>query len=405
MIKRICWAFLLAGLALLPLTAVTAQDEEAGDVVTRHDSPPDADAFQIVTFAEGFNTPLLATHAGDNSGRVFVVEQSGRIWIVDSDGQRLETPFIDLSGVVSQDVTVRYSERGLLGLAFHPDYAENGLFYVNYTDQDAGTTRVVEYSVSADDPNIADPNSDREILAISQPYANHNGGYMSFGHDGYLYISVGDGGAGNDPLAVGQDPADLLGTIIRIDIDNQDDGFAYAVPPDNPYSLDATLAPEVWAWGLRNVWRFSFDVATGDLYMADVGQSGWEEVNFQPVDSTGGENYGWPAYEGSQRHIGPEPLTDVVMPVIEYDHSVGCSITGGYVYRGEAIPTLDGYYLFSDWCSGRVWAGYRTSDDLWRFDEIANLPVQVSSFGQDEAGEVYIIGYNSGEILRFEPAD
>ncbi|TVR22021.1 MAG: glucose dehydrogenase [Anaerolineaceae bacterium] len=404
MIKRICWSFLLAGLLLLPLAA-TAQDEEAEDVVTRHENPPDTAAFEIVTFAEGFSTPLLATHAGDGSGRVFVVEQSGRIWIVDADGQRLDAPFIDLSHEVSQDVTVRYSERGLLGLAFHPQYAENGLFYVNYTDQVAGTTRIVEYSVSADDPDSADLASARDILAISQPYTNHNGGYMAFGHDGYLYISVGDGGAGNDPLAVGQDPADLLGTIIRIDVDNQDDDSAYAVPPDNPYIENDALAPEVWAWGLRNVWRFSFDTATGDLYLADVGQSAREEVNFQPADSAGGENYGWPAYEGSLRHIGPEPMTDVVLPVIEYDHSVGCSITGGYVYRGEAIPALDGYYLFSDWCSGRLWAGYRTSEDVWRFDQIANLPVQVSSFGQDEAGEVYIIGYNTGEILRFAPAD
>ncbi len=399
--KRIFWLFPLMMLALLPL-AVVAQDEAPADITTSHDGPPDASAFELVEVARGFNAPLLATHAGDGSERIFVLEQSGRIWII-QDGERLDTPFIDLSNLASQDITRGYSERGLLGLAFHPEYADNGLFYVNYTDQ-SGTTRVVAYTVAQDDPNQADATSAREVFSIDQPYSNHNGGYMSFGPDGYLYISVGDGGAGNDPLSVGQDPANLLGTIIRIDVDNYDATQPYSIPADNPYIQNPALAPEVWVWGLRNVWRFSFDTATGDLYHADVGQSAWEEVNFQPADSPGGENYGWPAYEGSQRHIGPDAPT-AVMPIVEYSHSMGCSITGGYVYRGEAIPALDGYYLFSDWCSGRIWAAYRDSAENWRFEEIMNTSFQVSSFGQDEAGEVYVVAYGDGAILRFEPTN
>lgn len=401
--KRILWLFPLVMLALLPFT-VAAQDDvdEDAEVVTHHDGPPDAGAFELVQVATGFSAPLLATHAGDGSGRVFVVEQAGRIWILQDD-ERLDTPFINLSNLVSQDITRGYSERGLLGLEFHPEYADNGLFYVNYTDQN-GTTRVVEYSVSADDANIADPNSAREIFSIGQPYPNHNGGHMEFSPvDGYLYISVGDGGSANDPLRVGQNPADLLGTIIRIDVDDHDVSRPYGIPADNPYTENPALAPEIWSWGLRNVWRFSFDRATGDLYHADVGQSGWEEVNFQPADSPGGENYGWPAYEGTHAHIG-EAASEVVMPVVEYNHSVGCSITGGYVYRGEAVSELDGYYLFSDWCSGRIWAAYRDTEENWRFDEILNMPFQVSSFGHDEAGEIYVIAYNDGAVYRFEPA-
>jgi glucose/arabinose dehydrogenase len=399
-ITKIFTLGLLAALLLLALPAVIAQTDDDAEPVTTLDGLPDAAAFTLEVVADGLRNPLYVTHAGDGSGRIFILEQTGAVWIM-RDGERLETPFIDLSNVVSQDVLTRYSERGLLGLAFHPDYADNGLFYVNYNDQQ-GTTHIERYSVS-DDPDIADPDSGEVLFSIAQPYPNHNGGMMAFGPDGYLYISVGDGGGANDPVGAGQDPTDLLGTILRIDVD-ADDERGYGIPEDNPmFTVNPQLAPEIWSWGLRNVWRFSFDRATGDMYLADVGQSGWEEINFQPADSPGGENYGWPAYEGSQRHIGPEPATEVVMPVAEYNHSVGCSVTGGYVYRGEAIPELEGAYLYSDYCSGRVWAAYRDEAGEWHDGELVNLGIQVSSFGEDEDGELYLVDYR-GRVLKFVPA-
>jgi glucose/arabinose dehydrogenase len=318
------------------------------------------------------------------------------------DGERLETPFIDLSGIVSQDVRSRYSERGLLGLAFHPNYAENGLFFVNYTDEN-GTPHVAEYTVSEDNPNRANPDSGRELLSVGQPYANHNGGHMSFGPDGYLYISFGDGGSADDPLNTGQDPGDLLGSLLRIDVTDYDAPQPYGIPEDNPVFDDPTFAPEVWSYGLRNVWRFSFDRATGDMYLADVGQNAIEEVNFEPVDADGGRNYGWEAYEGAQRYLGPEPQGNVVMPFTTYPHSQGCSVTGGYVYRGADIPELDAAYLYGDYCSGNIWAAYRNPDGNWQSDIIMNTNARISSFGEDESGELYVVDYN-GRILRFEPA-
>lgn len=395
---------LIAVVALALLAAPATLAEDAEPVIFR-EAPPTGDNLELVPVVTGLRNPLQVTHANDGSGRLFVVEQSGRIFIV-RDGEMLSTPFIDLSDVASQDVLSRYSERGLLGLAFHPDFAENGLFYVNYTASTANhASRVTEFRVSDDNPDRADRANPRVVLTIGQPYANHNGGHMAFGPDGYLYISVGDGGGSNDPVGAGQDRTTLLGTILRIDVDDVTDGRAYGIPADNPVFTDGTFAPEIWAWGLRNVWRFSFDRATGDLYMADVGQSGWEEINFQEAGAEGGANYGWPAYEGSQRHIGPEPETDVVMPIAEYDHSLGCSVTGGYVYRGEAIPDLQGVYLFSDWCSGRLWGTYRDLNGDWQTDELMSTGISVSSFGEDEAGEVYLVDYRGGRVLRLESGE
>jgi glucose/arabinose dehydrogenase len=392
------WLLFIAVLAIPP--SIHAQADE--EVPITRDSLPDTSQFQLEQVIDGLRHPLLVTHAGDDSGRIFVVEQTGRIWIV-RDGVLVNTPFINLSGIVSQDVLRGFSERGLLGLAFHPDYAANGLFYVNYTDQQ-GTTHVVEYSISADNPDMADPESARVLLSISQPYSNHNGGDLVFGPDGYLYISVGDGGSGNDPQRVGQDPANLLGTILRIDVDNSGEDTPYAIPDDNPFFTNPALAPEVWAWGLRNVWRMSFDRATGDFYLADVGQNAVEEVNFQPADSPGGENYGWPAYEGSRRNVGSGPETEVVWPIVEYANpSQGCSVTGGYVYRGEAIPELVGAYIFGDWCSGRIWAAYRDHSGEWHHDELFNEQMQISSFGENEDGELYVVNYR-GSVYKFVPA-
>lgn len=409
--KRFLLYVCLLALAVGTVAATaTAQEDEPdtqdteSEVITTRDSMPDASQFELVAMIGGFRNPLYVTHAGDGSGRLFVVEQTGNIWIIDAEGRLLNTPFIDLSGIVSQDVLARYSERGLLGLAFHPDYAENGQFYVNYTDQE-GMTHVVNYSVSADDPNLADPASARELLTINQPYANHNGGHMSFGPDGYLYISVGDGGSRDDPLDAGQNPSTLLGTILRIDVDDFDIQQPYGIPEGNPFNRDLRFAPEVWAYGLRNVWRFSFDRATGDMYLADVGQNEWEEVNFQPADSEGGENYGWVAYEATHRYRGEEPQGEVVMPVAEYDHSLGCSITGGYVYRGEAVPELQGAYLYSDYCSGRIWAAYRDESGAWQSGQVMGTGFSVSSFGEDEAGELYLVNYTQGNIWKFVPVE
>ena len=375
------------------------------NIILHHESPPDENLFDLTLIAEGLARPLFITNAGDGSGRLFIVEQAGKIWKINdnSDHNLLETPFLDIADRVTQDGG-NYSERGLLGLAFHPNYADNGLFYVNYTaSYDSNATKVAEYRVS-DDPDIADSESARELITIHQPYSNHNGGHLAFGSDDMLYIATGDGGSRDDPLEAGQNPSNLLGKILRIDIDSTTDDLSYGIPKDNPFTINDALAPEIWAWGLRNPWRLSFDKATGDLYIADVGQDIWEEVNFQPADSVGGENYGWRNYEASYLYFGIGPDDELVMPVIEYDHNFGCSITGGYVYRGGNIPQLDGYYFFSDFCSGTLWAAYRDSEDIWHSDIVTALNFSVSSFGEDENGELYVIDYRAGQIFRFDPA-
>lgn len=385
----------------LSIAPVYAQETTPEPMTTRS-AAPDADQFELFDIVSGLFRPLFATGAGDESGRLFVMEQSGRIWIVRDDVLQ-NTPFLDLTGIVSQDVTGGYSERGLLGLAFHPQYSENGLFYVNYTDR-SGNTHVVQYTVSADNPDAADPDSASELLFVAQPYPNHNGGNLGFGFDGYLYISMGDGGSQNDPLANGQNKGSLLAKILRIDVDSPDANRAYGIPADNPFFADPTFAPEVWSYGLRNPWRFSFDQATGDLYIGDVGQNVWEEINFQAADSAGGENYGWLAYEGNEAYQGPEANSQVTFPIATYSHSEGgCSVTGGYVYRGESIPDLQGAYLYSDYCSGNLWAAWRDESDTWQSSLILETGRQVSSFGQDDDGELYLIDYD-GVVLKFVPA-
>lgn len=361
---------------------------------------PDPASITLTLVANGYTRPLLVTNAGDGSNRLFVVEQTGVIWIIE-DGTPLETPFLDVSDLISPDaLNLRgYSERGLLGLAFHPDYEENGQFYINYTDH-GGDTVVARYLVSEDDPNVADPNSATTILTQFQPFANHNGGHMEFGPDGYLYIALGDGGSAGDPEGNGQDLGTILGKILRIDVDN---GDPYTVPEDNPFVGQEDAAPEIWAYGLRNPWRFSFDAETGDLYIADVGQGNYEEVNFQPADSPGGENYGWKVYEATHPYSGGS-LPDAVMPVAEYDHSQGVSVSGGYVYRGTQIPALQGVYFYGDFGSGTIWYLYRDSAGNWQSGVfIRNSGHNISSFGVDEQNELYLVDY-AGSIYRFDPA-
>ena len=336
--------------------------------------------------------PLHVTHAGDGSGRLFVVEKPGRIIIL-RDGQPLPAPFLDIQGVVGSNG----SEQGLLGLAFHPRYRENGRFFVNYTDRN-GDTVVAEYRASGD-PDVADPSTARQLLALDQPAANHNGGHLLFGPDGYLWIGTGDGGGAGDRFGNGQNRQALLGKMLRIDVDT---GDPYGIPADNPHANGGDTRPEIWAIGLRNPWRYTFDRATNDLWIADVGQNAYEEVNVHRAGSQGGENYGWPIMEGM--HCFPAgracDTAPYVMPVGEYGRDGGCSITGGYVYRGSQYPELAGLYLFGDFCTGKLWSLDEPTPGDWRMVELLDTPLQISSFGEDEAGELYVTSFHDNRVHR-----
>ena len=384
--------------AALCSTAVALAQE--ADIVISRDSPPASDKLRLTKIATGFWRPVFATHANDGSNRLFVVEQTGRIWIAQGN-LRSRVPFLDIAELIHEAVfTEAHTERGLLGLAFHPDFRLNGYFYVNYTDT-KGDTRVVRYRVSDQDPDRADHSTAHEVLFIEQPHEWHNGGSMAFGPDGYLYISVGDGGDFGDPLGSGQNRKTVLGSILRIDVDSAE---PYAIPPDNPFVNDADALDAIWAYGLRNVWGLSFDSATGDLYLTDIGQDNWEEINFQAADSKGGENYGWNIWEANHAFAGGE-APDYAPPIHVYDHSVGCAIIGGFVYRGEKIPQLDGVYLSGDFCSGRIWASWRDHELVWHTKELLRQSLRrMSGFGQDQAGEVYVFDYD-GKLYRIDPVD
>ncbi len=339
--------------------------------------------------AGGFEQPLDLASANDGSGRLFVVEQPGVIRILEG-GAPLPGAFLDIRDRVGFNA----SEQGLLGLAFHPRYAETGSFFVNYTDG-AGDTVIARFQVS-DDPNRAEPGSEVRLFRIGQPYRNHNGGGLAFGPDGYLYIALGDGGSAGDPQGYGQSLDTLLGKVLRVDVDH---GEPYAAPPDNPFVEQPGL-DEIWAWGLRNPWRISFDRMTGDLFIADVGQNVWEEVNFQPAGSTGGENYGWDYREGRHDYEGLAPADlALVEPVAEYNHSLGCSISGGHVYRGAALPEWQGIYFYGDYCQGNIWGLLRDSSGAWQAELLFQTDTRVASFGLDEAGELYLADYG-GQILK-----
>ncbi len=366
------------------LGACDAADRVGGETASSAGPFP---AVSLTRVAGGFSQPLLVTHAGDGSGRLFVVERGGLIRIV-RNGAVDPQPFLD----VSTRVRTRGTEQGLLGLAFPPDYATRGHFYVNYTDKSGGDTRVARYRIGAD-PDVADPASAHVLLRQSQPYANHNGGHLAFGPDGYLYIGLGDGGSGGDPQNNAQNPRTLLGKLLRIDVESGAD--PYAIPPDNPFGN------EIWALGLRNPWRFSFDRAAGDLYIADVGQNAYEEVNFQPADSRGGQNYGWNVMEGMHCYKGAGcDRTGLTAPVAEYANGSGnCSITGGYVYRGAQYPSLQGVYVYGDFCSGRLW-GLRRGASGWENAHLLDSGLRLSSFGEDESGNLYLVDFGKGDLHR-----
>jgi len=348
--------------------------------------------------------------AYDGSGRLFTATQDGTIRIIDNNGQLLSTPFLDISALVRSG-----GEQGLLGLAFHPNYNQNGFFFVNYTKEspNTGDTLIVRYQVSAN-PDIANPNSATVLMRIEQDYGNHNGGNILFGPDGYLYIGMGDGGSGNDPYHRGQDMTQLLGKMLRIDVDgtlHQSDEACgleaanYGIPNDNPFVGSNNNCDEIWASGLRNPWRWSFDRITGDMYIADVGQNDWEEVNFQPASSIGGENYGWRCREGF--HETPNasclpPLPAFTDPIIEQAHTDGnCSITGGYNYRGP-VTGLQDHYIFTDYCKSQLTL-VKYSQNQWLtipWNPAIN-PYGVTSFGEDAVGNVYITS-KSGPIYRID---
>ncbi|MEM7335709.1 MAG: PQQ-dependent sugar dehydrogenase [Chloroflexota bacterium] len=338
--------------------------------------------------------PIYLTHAFDD--RLFVVEQAGTIRIM-ANGSLLPDPFLDIQDLVNSDA----NEQGLLSVAFHPSYEENGRFFVNYTDG-AGSTVISSFQVQPDNPNLADSNSEQILMSMGQPYNNHNGGQIKFGPDGYLYIGMGDGGSAGDPDNNGQTFSTLLGNMLRIDIDANNDSFAYGVPASNPFINDDGVRNEIWATGLRNPWRFSFDRLTGDLFIADVGQNEWEEVNYQPFTVGGGQNYGWNWYEGNNCFFAGCDPNGLTFPVVEYNHSDGCSITGGYVYRGEAHSALWGNYFFTDYCTGNVWSMVDV-DGQWQSAIVLNTGRLVASFGEDMSGELYMLDHRSGEILQIRP--
>ncbi|CAN5617341.1 hypothetical protein BH23CHL5_BH23CHL5_13690 [soil metagenome] len=442
---------------------VSAQDDEEGGysppqssydgVTVAHPGgtlPGDVE-IELVKVADGLLDPVNVASANDGSGRIFVVERFGYVRIIEEDGTVLEDPFLDLSNVVT---TAVHTEQGLLGLAFHPDYASNGLFYVNYAEaRTNGNMILVEYQVSADDPNAADAASARPIFATEQPFNNHNGGTIKFGPDGYLYISVGDGGMAGDPYNTAQNVNNPLGSILRIDVNPEGDA-GYAIPEDNPFvgvnglstqsdyfgsgvvqhpisSQNAQTgayrpgaAPEIYYFGLRNPWQFDFDSETGDLYLTDVGQVAWEEINFIPAGSPGGLNFGWDFMEGGNCYPPAATVADAeaaspaapygtlsgcsvvgVPPVAEYDHAVGCSVTGIGVYRGAEFESLNGIYFASDYCTGRVWGLAQDGEGVWQFEELLQVDLLVTSAGKVENGDLYVTAFDPAFPQDNDPSE
>ena len=375
---------------------------------------PDKGNIGLQPLVSGLTKPIFVTHAGDGSGRIFVVEQRGIIRILEK-GELLTKPFLD----ISERVNDGSNEQGLLGLAFAPNYAETGFFFVNYTDAD-GDSVVARYLVAAEDANRADADSESITLNIDQPAGNHNGGMLAFGSDGYLYVGTGDGGAANDRFGNGQNPQSLLGKMLRIDVTTEPT-VAYTIPADNPWVgtnwAGQEVLDEIWAVGLRNPWRYSFDRSTGDLWIGDVGQNQYEEVDYVPAATRPPLNFGWPIMEATHCFGSADCVqAGLWMPVAETDHQGNCSLTGGYVYRGLAFPELNGVYLFGDYCSGKIWATLPDPDaaqaeslaaqdavgslGTWRTVEILDTDLSINSFGEDEAGELYVIDHRGGTVSQ-----
>ena len=349
---------------------------------------PDPASYTWQTVTDGLVRPLAVT--GDRQGRLLVIEQPGRIRVVDASGLRA-APYLDISDQVGS----KGNEQGLLGLALHPAYTQNGLLYINYTDLN-GNTVIARFKADPAKAN-ADPASQKILLRVKQPYPNHNGGSMVFGPDGYLYMGLGDGGSAGDPQGNGQNLGSLLGKLLRIDVNS---GDPYAIPDSNPFK-DGKAKAEIWAYGLRNPWRFSFDRATGDLYIGDVGQDTWEEIDYLPAGSAGGTNFGWNFREGANPYKGtPSDSPTLTDPIFQYKHPSGCSVTGGYVYRGSALPEFTGIYLFGDYCNGKIWGLLRGADGSWQNQQLFKSGAYLSSFGEDDNGELYLTDNTNGVVLK-----
>jgi glucose/arabinose dehydrogenase len=383
------------GIAIAFLSAVS--------LVSAQDAPPfdpSGFTFGLEPIATGFEQPVYVIGPDDGSGRLVVVERPGRIRII-AEGEVLPEPFLDITALVESGS----SEQGLLSVAFPADFAESGAFYVYYTarsDEGVGDNTIARYRVRRDDPNRAIRASGEVLLAIPDFRVNHNGGNLQFGPDGFLYAGFGDGGGAGDPQGNAQNPATLFGSIARIDVNG---GDPYDIPADNPFASGAGGAPESWVWGLRNPWRFSFDRATGDLWIGDVGQGAIEEVDWLPAGTAGGTNLGWNVMEGSTCFRSDVcDAAGLAPPIAEYSHAFGCSVVGGYVSRGEREPALTGVYLFGDYCSGLVWGLGRDAGGDWALSDPIETGLTISSFGEDAAGEVYLVSL-SGDVFRVTGGD
>ena len=351
----------------------------------------------LAPISDGFIRPVALAHAYD--GRLFIAEQAGHIRIVEN-GDLLSEPFLDIQHKVGNDPNNIWDEQGLLGLAFHPQFQENGLFFVNYTNENDGSTILAHYQVDAADPNKANLLSESIMINLGQPYQDHNAGHLQFDRDGFLYMAAGDGGEWGDPHGNGQNPHTLLGSILRLHVDAND---TYAVPSTNPFVGDNEKRGEVWAYGLRNPWRFSFDRLTGDVYIADVGQADWEELNYLPAREPGGANFGWDVVEGPICYDAETcDRSQFVEPIVTYDHSTGCAIVGGFVYRGQQYPELAGNYFFADFCQNIIWSLVNNNGE-WLQNEVYQGDVRVSSFGEDVNGELYVLDHQGGTVYQIRP--
>ena len=338
--------------------------------------------------AEGFGVITAIVQPMEDSSRLFVAELSGVIWVIE-DGEALPDPFLN----VTERITTEDYGQGLIGMAFHPDYADNGYVYISYTPPE-NSPILARYTVSSDNPNRALFDSELVILQVDHASTWHNGGDIAFGLDGMLYWSMGDGAYERSPS---QNFQSHLGAILRLDVDSAE---PYAIPDDNPFVDDETILPELWAKGLRNPWRISFDRETGDLYIADVGEHQMEEINFQAADSAGGENYGWNLFEGTWLYLGGSQA-GMTFPVVEYRLGEGhCSVTGGYVYRGEDLPQLEGRYVFGDYCSGTIWTTYQQESGQWYTAQLMDTSYLITTFGVDNAGEIYLGDSRNGAVYR-----
>jgi glucose/arabinose dehydrogenase len=369
------------------MPSATGSTPETPTPVTNVANFPDPSGYTWSPVGSGFTRPVDLTHAGDE--RLFVVEQQGIIWVIDG-GATMKTPFLD----IRERVNDRANEQGLLGLAFHPNYAANGTFFVNYSG--SGGETIISRFQALQDRNLGDPGSEFILLTIAQPFGNHNGGSLIFGPDGFLYIGTGDGGSANDPQGNGQSLDTLLGKILRIDVDT---GEPYSTPEDNPFATGNGSA-EIWAYGMRNPWRMSFDRLTGDLYIGDVGQNQWEEIDFQEAGSPGGLNFGWNLREG-MHPFASDQTQGLIDPIAEYGRGGGCSVTGGFVVRSPSLPTWNGVYLFGDYCSGTVWGLLRKPAGEWEMERLFETGLPISSFGENYLGEIFLVSH-SGEILRLD---